>query len=64
MFQAFVKTREANAQGDELKAARERLETASNDLVKTLDEMLEATNTANDRRDRAQANYDRNRKDH
>lgn len=62
MLQALVKTRHANALGDELKDARLRLEAASNDLVKTLDEMLDATNAANARRDRVQDV--KKRKDH
>ena len=47
MFQVFSVTKKANILGDELKEARQRIESVSSDLVKTLDEMLEATNKAN-----------------
>lgn len=61
MFQALVKTREANIAGDELKEARIRMEGRASDLVKTLDKMLEETLKAN-RRDfrhetRRESNY-------
>lgn len=62
MLTPFVKTREADALGDNLKAARIRLENTANDLVKTLDEMLEATNTSN--QSKVRQNGTRNKPDH
>ena len=62
MFSPLLKTREADALGDTLKLARIRLEKTSDDLVKTIDEMLEATNRAN--RPRNARNETRNKPDH
>lgn len=60
MFQALVKTREANIAGDELKEARIRMEGRASDLVKTLDEMLEETLKANRRDFRHEARRESN----
>lgn len=60
MFQALVKTREANIAGDELKEARIRMEGRVSDLVKTLDEMLEETLKANRRDFRHEARRESN----
>lgn len=62
MFSPLIKTREADALGDTLKLARIRLEKTSDALVKTIDEMLEATNRAN--RPRDGRNEARNKPDH